>query len=170
MSDFDTTTNDELMEILLNTREQGQMMEQLIKSQIEVKDDMLSKLHKELEYYKQDVAERFVDQVMKSIIKVRKDMSKMMSSDKWLTMTGEDLQREYTYIFEDLTDLLEQQNIDAYFTEAGTDFDPSIHQPKLELTTDYSLDKKVKESLGDGYKKKGKVLQPEKVIVYQYKA
>lgn len=170
-SEFEeTVANDELMEILLNTREQGQMIEQLIKSQIEIKDDMISKLHKELEYYKQDAAERYVDQVMKSIIKVRKDMQKMMSSDRWSTITAEDLQSEYTYIFEDLTDLLEQQNIDAYYTEPGTDFDASIHQPKLEITTDSFLDKKVKESLGEGYTKKGKVLQPERVIVYQYKA
>lgn len=166
----ETIVNDKLTEILLNIQEQRKTMEHLIKSQIEVKDDLIDRLHKELEYYKQDAAERFVEQVMKSIIKVRKDMSKMMSSNQWSTMTVQDLQREYTYIFEDLTDLLEQQNIDSYCTEPGNDFDASIHQPKLEITTDPMLDKKVKESLGEGYKKKGRVLQPERVIVYQYKA
>ncbi len=161
--------NDELMEILLNTREQGQMMEQLIKNQIEVKDEMINKLHKELDYYKQDSADRFVDQVMKAIIKVRKDMKKSIDSDKWPEYSADDLRREYSYIFEDLTDLLEQQNVDAYSTEPGSEFDASIHQPKLEETDDPSLDKKVKESLAEGYKKGDKVIQPERVVVYQFK-
>lgn len=160
----------ELLEILLNTREQGQMMEQLIRNQIEVKDEMINKLHKELEYYKQDSADRFVNQLMKAVIKVRKDMSKLISSEKWNGMTEEDLKREYQYIMEDITDLLDQQNVYPYESEPGDDFDASIHQPKLEPTVDIDLDKKVKESISEGYKKGDKVLIPERVIVYQYKA
>lgn len=159
----------EILEILLNTREQGQMMEQLIKNQIEVKDDMINRLHKELEYYKQESADRFVDQLMKSVIKVRKDMVKIINSDQWNEMSREDIQREYTYIFEDLTDLLEQQNIDPYQTNPGEPFDASIHQPKLEPTEDPALDKTVKESLCEGYRKRDKVLLPERVAVYQYR-
>lgn len=160
----------ELMEIVLNTREQCQMMEQLIHNQIEVKDDMINRLHKELEYYKQGAADRFTDQLMKAVIQVRKKMNRLMSSDNWAEMSAADMQREYTYVFEDLTDLLEQQNVDAYQTEPGADFNASIHQPKLETTDDPSLDKKVKASLGEGYRKGDKVLQPERVVVYQYKA
>lgn len=161
--------DEELMEIVLNTREQGQMIEQLIKNQIEVKDDMINKLHKELEYYKQESADRFADQLMKAVIKVRKDMVKIINSDQWGQMSREDIQREYTYIFEDLTDLLEQQNIDPYQTKPGEPFDASIHQPKLETTEDPALDKKVKESLCEGYRKRDKVLLPERVAVYQYR-
>lgn len=165
----DENQSGELLEILLNTREQGQMMEQLIKNQIEVKDDMIDKLHKELDYYKQGAADRFVDQLMKSVIKVRKDMLKLMSSGKWDEMSAEDLRREYQYSFEDITDLLEQQNIDPFTTDPGDYFDASIHQAKIETTTDFSLDKKIKESLSEGYKKGEKVLMPERVVVYQYK-
>lgn len=162
--------NGELLEILLNTREQGQMMEQLIKNQIEVKDDMIDKLHKELDYYKQDAADRFIDQLMKAVIKVRKDMTRLVTSDKWQEMTADDLRREYQYSLEDITDLLEQQNVDPFSSEPGDDFDASIHQAKIEATNDVSLDKKVKESISEGYKKGSKVLIPERVIVYQYKA
>lgn len=169
-SENDSIQKEELMEILLNTREQGQLMEQLIKNQIKVKDEMINKLHKELDYYKQDAAERFTDQLLKSVIKVHKDMRKMLASDRWNAMTVEEIKREYQYIFEDMTDLLEQQNVDSYRTEANEKFDASIHMPKLESTTDVSLDKKVKASLSDGYKKGDKVLIPERVIVYQYKA
>lgn len=166
----DSSISSQLMEIVLNSREQGQMVEQLIKSQIEVKDEMINKLHKELDYYKQEAAEKFVDQLMKALIKVRKDMGRQIASDKFKEMSAQDLQREYTYIFEDLTDLLEQQNVDAYSSAPGDDFDASIHQPKLEITDNPSKDKKVKESISEGYKKGGKVLISERVIVYQYKA
>ena len=144
-------------------------MEQLIKNQIEVKDDMIDKLHKELDYYKQDAADRFIDQLMKAVIKVRKDMTRLVTSDKWQEMTADDLRREYQYSLEDITDLLEQQNVDPFSSEPGDDFDASIHQAKIEATNDVSLDKKVKESISEGYKKGSKVLIPERVIVYQYK-
>jgi molecular chaperone GrpE (heat shock protein) len=167
--DDENNLNNEIMEIVLNTREQGQMFEQLIKNQIEVKDEMINKLHKELEYYKQESADRFIDQVMKAIIKVRKDMDKLIDSDKWTEMSVDDVKREYTYIFEDLTDLLEQQNVDSYRSEEGDDFDPAIHQAKVESTDNEQLDKKIKESLSDGYKKGDKILIPERVVVYQFK-
>lgn len=162
-------SREEILEILLNTREQGQMIEQLIKNQIEVKDAMISKLHKELDYYKQEAADKFVVQLMKAVIKVRKDMNKLISSREWDELSADDLRREYRYAMEDVTDLLEQQNVDAITSVWGDEFDPSIHQPKIEVTTDISLDKKVKESISEGYKKGEKVLIPERVIVYQYK-
>lgn len=160
---------EELMEILLNTREQGQMAEQLIKNQIEVKDDMISRLHTELMYYKQDAADKFAEQLMKAVIKVRKDMQRRIRSDEWKEMSEKDLKKEYTYVFEDLTDLIEQQNIDEYESAPGDDFDAALHMPKVELTEDPELDKKIKESLSEGYRKGNKVIQAERVIVYQYK-
>ncbi len=166
----DMTKDDELLQIVLNTREQGEMIERLIESQIKVKDELINKLHKELEYYKQDVADRFIDQVMKAIIKVKKDMGKQLESENFVNGCVEDVQREYRYIFEDLTDLLEQQNIDSYTTPIGDLFDPAIHVLKLEITDNPTLDKTIKESLSEGYKKGDKVLLPERVIVYQYKA
>ncbi len=159
----------EIMEILLNTREQGQMMEQLIKNQIQVKDDMIGKLHNELEFYRQGSADRFVDQLMKALIKVRKDMKRIMSADKWEDMSADELRQQYLYTFQDLTDMLEQQNVDEYSTGEGEYFDAAIHQAKIEVTTDPDLDKKVKESLAEGYRKGEKILQPERVVVYQYK-
>ena len=84
-------------------------------------------------------------------------------------MSVEDVKREYQYTLEDITDLLEQQNVDPYQSDPGDVFDASIHQPKIEITADETLDKKVKSSISEGYKKGSKVLIPERVIVYQYK-
>lgn len=163
------SVDDKIMQILLNSQEQCQLMESMIKNQIEIKDQMIDKLHKELDYYKQDSADRFVEQLMKAVIKVRKDMLRLIESDKWDAMSGEAVKKEYQYIFEDLTDLLEQQNIDAYQTSPGEMFDASIHHAKTEQTDQPDLDKIIKESIAEGYKKGDKVLQPERVIVYQFK-
>ena len=166
---LDAEERGELMEILLNTREQGEMVEQLIKNQIEVKDGMIDSLHKELELYRQGAADKFVEQVMKALIKVRKDMARRMNSEEWGGMPAKELQKEYRYVFEDLTDLLEQQNVDSYETSRGDLFDPGIHQAKIEATDDPGRDKRIARSLCEGYKKGGKVLLPERVVVYQYK-
>lgn len=166
--ELDITSDEKLMEILLNTREQGQMVEALIKNQIEVKDEMISKLHKELEYYKQDSADRYVTEVMKKIIKIRNDMNKLIKSKGYESLSVDDLKREYVYIFEDITDVLQQQNIDSYRTKPGELFDAVIHKAKIEETQDESKDKRIARSIEEGYRKGEKVLLPERVIVFKY--
>lgn len=160
---------EELYEIVLNTREQCEMMDQFIKNQIRVKDEMIDKLYKELEYYKQESADRFVEQFLKAFIKVHKDMGRLCKGDKFGEMNADELRREWQYAFEDITDLFEQQNMDVYSSQYGDDFDPSIHQPKIEYTDDITLDRKVKSSISEGYKRGNKIIIPERVIVFQFK-
>jgi molecular chaperone GrpE (heat shock protein) len=117
--DESNTDEENLLEIVLNTREQCQMMQQLIENQIKVKDEMIDKLHKELEYYKNSAADKFAEQLMKAVIKVHKDMNRLVNSDKWDSMTADDLKREYTYARDDVADLLEQQNVDAFNSAPG---------------------------------------------------
>ena len=167
--DDETREMEELFEIVLNTREQCEMMDQFIKNQVKVKDEMIDKLHKELEYYKQEAADRFVEQFLKAFIKVHKDMGRLCNGEKWQDMSADDLRREFTYAFEDITDLFEQQNMDVYRTKCGEVFDPAIHQPKVEYTDDIQLDKTIKESLSDGYKRGNKIIIPERVIVFQFR-
>lgn len=161
-------SREELLEILLNTQEQGQIMEQLIKSQIQVKDDLISNLYSQLEYYRNSDAERFSDQLMKALIKVHKDMKRNLFSPEWMDWEAETLRKEYKDIFDDMTDLLEQQNVDEYMTEPGETFDPMCHKAKIEETDDVSLDKVIKKSIKNGYRKGAKVLLPEQVLVYKY--
>lgn len=164
-------TQELLTEILLNSREQCQMIDTMIREQIQRKDAQIDKLHSELQFYKDDQAAKVINQVMKAVIKVRKDMLRRMGSGNWAEMTVSDLQREYGYVLDDLTDLLEQQNIDPYETAPGEPFDPAIHQVhKMEATSDPALDKTIKRSFSEGYTKGDKLLIVERVIVYQYKA
>ena len=67
----DDLTQEELLslnEILLNTREQCQMTAQLIENQLKRKDQLIDRLHQELETYKQDQPARLVEQAMKELI------------------------------------------------------------------------------------------------------
>lgn len=160
---------DELYEIVLNTREQCEMMSQFIEGQVKLKDEMIDKLYKELEYYKQESADRFIEQFLKAFIKVHKDMGRLFNGEGWLDMSADDLRREFQYTYEDITDLFEQQNMDVYRSNYGDDFDAAIHQPKIEYTEDIALDKKIKLSISEGYKKDNKVIIPERVIVFQFK-
>ena len=81
-----------------------------IHRQLCVKDDLINKLHSELEYYKKDSAGKFEDQLLKAVIKVRHNMKQRLGNPDFAGFPAERLLDEYRYIFEDLTDLLEQQN------------------------------------------------------------
>lgn len=70
----DDLTQEELLslnEILLNTREQCQMTAQLIENQLKRKDQLIDRLHQELETYKQDQPASLVEQAMKELIGLR---------------------------------------------------------------------------------------------------
>lgn len=161
---------DKILEMVSNIQEKDEIITKIVKQQIEIKDQQISDLYKELEFYKQNYADKFTDQLMKAVIKVRKDMNRQILSPEWENMSADDLRREYQYCLEDITDLLEQQNVDPYYSEPGDYFNPAIHQAKVEITDDAICDKKIKESISEGYRKGDKILIPEKVIVYQYKA
>lgn len=162
-----TQTN--ILEGINKLHEQCEHLNTLMVNRIQARDELINKLHEELDYYKKDSATKFENQLLKAVIKIRQDMKKKLISDFFEDKNSSQILQEFTYIFEDLTDLLEQQICDEIETMPGELFDPAIHQAKIEITEEESLDKTVKCSLTAGYKKDGKVLIPERVIVYQYK-
>lgn len=158
-----------ILEEIIKLSEQCEHLNALMVNRIQARDELIDKLHEELDYYKKDSAAKFENQLLKAVIKIRQDMKKKLNTNFFENKGAPQILQEYTYIFEDLTDLLEQQICDEIETASGEIFNPAIHQAKIEVTDDISLDKTVKCSLGTGYKKDGKVLIPERVIVYQYK-
>ena len=144
-------------------------IEPLIENQIKVKDEMISKLYDELKFYKEGEAVRFENQLIKAIIKVRRNMLNYMKSNKWSNSDVDMLKDEYEGVLMDIDSLLELQNVDPYTSNPGDDFDKSIHEAKIEITDNIELDKKIKESIKEGYKKDGKVLVTERVLVYKVK-
>lgn len=144
--------------------------ELLIENQINVKDDMINKLHSELQNYKNDQAENFITQVMKSVIRLRQSLRKKQVDGTWEKLEADELIWELGYIIEDMEELLRQHDIDVFVSEPGTQFDASKHRiVSVEETHNSEIDKTVKVSLSDGYIKNDKVIIPERIIVWQYK-
>ena len=96
-------------------------------------------------------------------------MLNYMKSNKWSNSDVDMLKDEYEGVLMDIDSLLELQNVDPYTSNPGDDFDKSIHEAKIEITDNIELDKKIKESIKEGYKKDGKVLVTERVLVYKVK-
>ena len=168
-SDGESISIEKIDEILLNTQEQCQMMNNLIQNQIQEKDNLINKLHAELQGYKDDHTERYVSQLMKEIITIRQNMKKTIAKSDWNEKDAQEIRKEYQYVTEDLMDFLERQGVDEYTSVAGAPFDSSIHQVvKTETTTEIELDKTVKESLSAGYRKDNKSFLLERVVVYKY--
>lgn len=171
--EYETKGNDDAMNTEENTRLQ-QIQEQLeflnnhMEKQAMMKEDLISRLHNELDYYKKDSASRFEDQLLKAVIKVYCSMKKNLSSEKFQNKSAEELLEEYRYVFEDLMDLLSLQNCDEIESNPGDAFNPSIHQAKIEPTDQPELHRIVKCSLAPGFKKGDKTLVAERVIVYQH--
>ena len=158
-----------VMELLIKIDERSENLNALMINRIQARDELIDRLHEELDYYKKDAASKFENQLLKAVIKIHHSMKKKLNSNYFEGKDSPQILQEYMYAFEDLTDLLEQQICDEIETPCGEKFDPAIHQAKLEETEDILLDKTVKCSISSGYKKNGKVLIPERVIVYQYK-
>ena len=73
-----------------------------------------------------------------------------------------------TYLEEDIMNLLEMQDIDAFTSEPGELFDPGKHQLAAIIPTeDEDLDRRIQMSRRPGYRKKDKVLVHESVTVYR---
>ena len=83
VKDLDQDQVDQLNEILLNTQEQCQMMEQVLMEQIKKKDSQIDLLHKVLEYYKHDHADKLINQAMKELISLRNQLLKTIQSEAW---------------------------------------------------------------------------------------
>lgn len=144
--------------------------EGVIQQQINVKDGQIDRLHQELEGYRRDAAARQIREVMKQVIRSRAKMKMQLQSSGWESLSADALRQEYTCALDDLTDLLERQEIDPFETEPGQPFDASRHQiSQIELTEDPALDKTVKESKKEGFVQRETILVPERVVVYQYK-
>lgn len=163
------TPNIKECEITAKIDELKASVQAVLKNQIEAKDSLINRLHDELEKAKQDPVQAYTDQLVKSVIKIRKDMKKTMEKESYKEMTVNDLRKEYGYIFDDISDLLELQNVDPFKSVPGDPFDRTKHDAKTELTGDPDLDKKIKESLSEGFTKDGRVIVLEKVVVYKYK-
>ena len=155
-------------EILTQIKEQLDALQTQVEKQVLIQSEQTSRLLEELDHYKKGSSDRFENQLLKAVIKIRMDIKRNLASERFRQKSAEELLEAYRYIFEDISDLLELQNCDEFQSEPGSEFDPSIHQAKIEPTEEPEKNRLVKCSLTPGFRKDGKTLVAERVVVYKY--
>ena len=159
---------DMLNEILLNTQEQCQIMDQVLRRQIEKKDEQIDLLHKELQYYKEGPGGSPDRSGHEGSDQAAERDPENHAVDEWDRLDADKLRQVIAYLEEDIVNLLEMQDIDAFTSEPGELFDPGKHQLAAIIPTeDEDLDRRIQMSRRPGYRKKDKVLVHESVTVYR---
>ena len=136
---------------------------------IENQTEMIKELHGKLEKMIQNESGRFMEEVAKGLIKIRKSMKQNLDFGKLGEMSVEELAEEFQYLYEDITDFLEMRDIIPYRTKPGETVNYSIHRATPQPTSNENLDGTIAESIEEGFMFKGKPIIFEKVVVYQYK-
>ena len=134
------------------------------------KDTIIDNLHKEVQDYRDDMHSKIIKPLLMSIIQVKDSMEKSERIHREKNAEELDatkLLNLFASFAEELGDVLDMYNVVQY-KEEGNSF-KAIRQKivKVEKTEDDELDKYIKQSLSYGYELDGKVLSPEKVVVYK---
>lgn len=160
--------------------EKLQLLEEKFDEQILDNNDkqrIIDTLHTELQDFRNDRNGKLFNVFALDVIQVIDTIEKncriySTGSDK--TITTEErygrLLRILTDTAEDLNDVLYRQNIEPY-SVPGDEVD--VHRQKIiqtVATDDPESDKKIALRIADGYEKDGKILRPERVKVFCYKA
>jgi len=160
----------EIKKLTILIEEQQQLIKHLIDTQIQVKDEQLDNLHCKLEEYRKKETENYINEVMRSIIKILDRMKKISQSSNWGDLSIDEIKLEYQYAIEDLKDLLERKNLVSFRSVEGDKVDDSKHMIcKIENVDDMSKDLTVHYSICDGYMKNNEVFLLEKVVINRYK-
>lgn len=135
------------------------------------KDEIIDKLHQELQEYKQDIVKKHILSIVLDVVKVADDIRKWITYFKSLDVSQRDPVKLFRYleaIPSDLEDIFYWQGVKPYSNQEGI-FDPARQRAMKKITTDdVSKDKAIAKSLRPGYEWEGKVIRQEMVAVYVY--
>jgi len=135
------------------------------------KDEIIDKLHQELQEYKQDIVKKHILSIVLDVVKVADDIRKWLAYFRSLEVSQRDPVKLFRYleaIPSDLEDIFYWQGVKPYKNREG-DFDPARQRAIKKITTDdISKDKTIAKSLRPGYEWEGKVIRQEMVAVYVY--
>jgi molecular chaperone GrpE (heat shock protein) len=138
----------------------------------EHKDEIIDKLHQELQEYKQDIVKKHILSIVLDVVKVADDIRKWITYFKSLDVSQRDPVKLFRYleaIPSDLEDIFYWQGVRPYTNKKGA-FDPAKQRAMKKINTDdISKDKTVAKSLRPGYEWEDKVIRQEMVAVYVYK-
>lgn len=133
------------------------------------RERLFDSLHAELQSYKNGLLEKLTAAVELDVIKLIDDMEKSLAACRKWEYSEENYCRLLDLLegfCEDLCDLLYRQGVEP-FSVAGDAVD--IQRQKIlsvAAAEDPALDKRVAKRLARGWEKDGKVLRPERVVVY----
>ena len=134
------------------------------------KKEIIDRQYQELDAYHREIHEKLNKAIVMDLIAEIDGAERSAEHYSALEATPENYAKLKKLVLahaEDLRDLLENNDIDSYRTEAGTAFNHKRHSVlKTVATDDPSLAKTIQASLRWGFEKDGKVIRPEKVAVY----
>lgn len=134
------------------------------------KKEIIDRQYQELDAYRREIHDKLGKAIVMDLINEIDGAERSAEHYSTLEATPENYAKLRKLVLahaEDLRDLLESNDIDAYRTEAGAAFNHKRHSVlKTVVTDDPSLVKTIQTSLRWGFEKDGKVIRPEKVAVY----
>ena len=135
------------------------------------KDEIIDRLHSELQEYKQDIIKKYVLSIVMDVVKVADDIRKWLAYFRSLEVSQRDPRKLFRYleaIPSDLEDVFYWHGVKPFSHQEG-DFDPSRQRAIKKIpTADPALDKSVAHSIRPGYEWETKVIRQEMVAVYVY--
>lgn len=135
------------------------------------KDEIIDRLHSELQEYKQDIIKKYVLSIVMDVVKVADDIRKWLTYFRSLEVSQRDPRKLFRYleaIPSDLEDVFYWHGVKPFSNQEGT-FDPARQRAiKKVPTEDPTLDKNVVHSIRPGYEWETKVIRQEMVAVYVY--
>jgi molecular chaperone GrpE (heat shock protein) len=135
------------------------------------KDEIIDKLHNELQEYKQDILKKHILSIVMDVVKVADDIRKWLTYFRSLEVSQRDPRKLFRYleaIPSDLEDIFYWHGVRPFSTAEGI-FDPTRQRAiKKVPSMDASQDKLIAESIRPGYEWDGKVIRQEMVAVYVY--
>lgn len=135
------------------------------------KDQIIDRLHSELQEYKQDILKKYVLSIVMDVVKVADDIRKWLVYFRSLEVSQRDPRKLFRYleaIPSDLEDVFYWHGVKPFSSEEGL-FDPARQRAIKKLPTDDpAQDKNVAHSIRPGYEWESKVIRQEMVAVYVY--
>jgi molecular chaperone GrpE (heat shock protein) len=133
------------------------------------KDQIIDKLHQELQEYKQDIVKKHILSIVLDVVKVADDIRKWITYFRSLDVSQRDPVKLFRYleaIPSDLEDIFYWQGVKPYVNPEGA-FNPATQRAIKKIPTDdISKDKTIAKSIRPGYEWEGKVIRQEMVAVY----
>ena len=169
----------EIVERLAAIEEELKRSNQLFESKFlydATKEDVINKMHKELQSYKDDLLKKIQKPVFMDMIVFSDNMKSLVSryeeipEQEVLLEKYQKLRKEFLKIGSHIDDFLYNHGVEAYSAEVGDEFNPRTQQAKKSTDTDNPDEhKKIIASLSAGYTWDEQLLRRENVHVSLYK-